>query len=202
MRQVYVVIIDCQGYILLEVFETLGDEMFDPDWQLQAVDLFLVGQSGENRCPTSILKRPKVSFQHSESHLSLRSGAAHYWIERFCDFIESTEGNSKTTVVFVESESSGISVKKYPHFCSNILLEGFDVLFMFPLVPEEALVAETPTVFILAKHIHKGVHMKSRLFGTDPEHHAGPEDSLGDGDLPVEPAPVEGPCSSDPCGAI
>ncbi len=57
-------------------------------------------------------------------------------------------------------------------------------------------------MLVLPEHVHKGVHMESRLPGADAEHHAGPEDSLTHVDLPVEPPAIEDPRAPDSGGAI
>ena len=57
-------------------------------------------------------------------------------------------------------------------------------------------------MLVLPKHVHKGVHMESRLPGADAEHHAGPEYSLTHVDLPVEPPAIEDPRAPDSGGAI
>ena len=62
-------VVDCQGHVLLEVLQPLGDEELDPERQLELVDLLLVGEVAQDGRPAPVLQRLEVTLQQSQRHL-------------------------------------------------------------------------------------------------------------------------------------
>lgn len=190
-------IVDGESHVFLKVFQTLRYEMFYPQRQFQLVDLFLVSEVGEDAGPTSVLQRLEVSLQDPERHLCFSCSAADYREQRFFYVLKTGESHAQGHTVLVVGESPRDPVEVEADGCGDVLSECLNVLFVSATVPQEAFMTEAPAVFVLAQHVHEGVHVEPGLLGADTEHHAGPEYSLRDVDLPVVSAAIEDPGAPD-----
>jgi len=196
------VVVDCQGHVLLEVLQPLGDEELDPERQLELVDLLLVGEVAQDGRPAPVLQRLEVTLQQSQRHFCLGCGAADDGVEGLGDVLQAGEGHAQARAVLVVGQRARHPVEVEADRGGDVLAERLDVGLVPGAVPQQPLVAEPPAVLVLAQHVHKRVHMEPRLLGANAKHHGGAEYPLRHVDLPVEPPAVEDPRAPDPRRAV
>ena len=189
-------VVHCQGHVLLKVLKAFRDEVLDPEWKLELVNLFLVSEMGKNCGSTPVLERLKVSLQHSERHFCLGCRATHNGIERLLDIIETRESHTQTLTILVECQCARHSIKVETDCGGNVFSEWFDILFVPARVPHQPLVTQSPAVLVLSQHVDKCINMQSGSLGPDTKHHACPEYSLRHVDLPIVAATIEHPGAS------
>ena len=133
--------------------------MFDPEGQLELVDLLLVGEVGQDGGPAAVLQGQEVPLQHPQGHLRLGGRAADDWVERFRDFLQATEGHPQALAVLVVGEGAGDAVEVEADGGGDVLPERLDVGLVPGAVPQQALVGQAPRGVLLTQHVHKGVHV-------------------------------------------
>jgi len=172
--------------------------VFDPERQLELVNLLLVGEVGEDCGAAAILQREEIPLEDAQGHLGLGRRAADDWIQRLRNLMQASESDAEVVAILEEGEVAGDPVKVNPNCCGNILPKRLDVGLVPASVPKQPLVGQTPRSFLLSKHVDKSIHVQPGTTCANAKHHACAKDPLGDVDLPVVSPAIQNPCSAHP----
>lgn len=125
-----------------------------------------------DRGPAPILQIDKVPPLFAQHHFRFGRRRAHDRIERLLDLGEARKGHAQRHTVLVVAQGSRDAVEQDADRGGQVLLESFRVVVGDPVVPQQPLVRQAPSVLVLAQHILEHVRVQPDIFRADAEHHA------------------------------